>query len=293
MLLSLLLPLFLLAGLGALLVKTGWLGTSWAGGVNALTAKLLIPALLFNGMLKNGLPAAVSWQVLAAYYVPLLLLFGALAMWSGRDAARALAGTFSNTVFVGIPVLRQALGEASLQFAFPVIAFHGLIAFSAYYALAAGGGRLLPAIGNAVMNPIVASLLAGLALNLSGLALPHALSQLLDMLASAALPCSLLALGASLATLRLQEHRVALLLVAAKLFALPLLVLGATLILHLPADATAVLVVLAACPVGVNVAAVVQGDGKDPALATSAILVSSLACTATLPGWLWLLSMIG
>ena len=298
MLFTLLLPLFLLSALGCLLAKSRWLAAGWFTGVNELTVKLLIPALLFNGAYANGLPAAISWQVLAAYYLPLLLLFLLVAFAFKRSenkAERALAATFSNTVFVGIPVLTLAFGNASLQYAFPIIAFHGLIAFTLYYLLASAGGRgkpkLLAALANTIKNPIVVSLLAGLLFNATGIVLPHPFTQILEMLSAAALPCALLVLGASLANFHLQSKTETAVVVLAKLFVLPSLVLLlAVFVLHLPAAASSVLVLLAACPVGVNVSAVIQGDGKNPAMASSAILLSSLACIVTMPVWLWILS---
>jgi malonate transporter len=300
LLLNLLLPLFLLSTLGWLLAKSRWLATAWIDGVNELTAKLLIPALLFNGAYQNGLPDAVSWQVLTAYYIPLLSLFVfvAFAFKRGENhAGRALAATFSNTVFVGIPVLSQAFGNASLQFAFPIIAFHGLIAFTSYYLLASSGGsaklKLLSSLGNTVKNPIVISLLSGLLFNSMGFALPNVVTKIIDMLTAAALPCALLVLGASLANFHLQSKSETALIVFAKLFILPALVLIlAVFVLHLPTAASSVLVILAACPVGVNVSAIVQGDGKNPAMVSSSILLSSLACVLTIPLWLWILARL-
>jgi malonate transporter len=293
-LLTLLLPLFLLTGLGWVLATTRVLASPWQAGLTELTAKIFIPAFLFSGAFRNGIPASVSWQVLAAFFLPLLLLFLAAAYGPGRDAAgapRALAATYSNTVFVGIPVLVQAFGPASLQYAFPVIAFHGLIAFTLYYLAAphAGGARLGPALANAVKNPIVLSLMLGLALNALRVALPAPLTAVLAWLSAAALPCALLALGASLAGFRLHQPLQTAATVAAKLFLLPACVLAmATLLFRLPPPACAVLVVIAACPVGVNAAALVQADGKNTTLVSSAILLSSVLCVFTLPLWIWI-----
>lgn len=284
MLFTLLLPLFLLGGLGALISRHGW-----ASGVNALAARLLIPALLFNGTYKNGLPAEGAWQMLLAYYGALLLLFVAVGVGlrrRGDHAASALGAVYSNTVFVGVPVLSQVWGEASLRYAYPLIAFHALVGFTAYYVMAAGRKRIVEAVTNTVMNPIVISLMAGLALNIASVSLPQPITTVLNMLAAAALPCALLALGASLATLPLPDLRAAGLVLAAKLLALPALVYLAAHWLDVPHDAARVMVVIAACPVGVNVAAVVQADGKDPALTNSAIFLSSLACMVTIPFWL-------
>jgi malonate transporter len=291
MLFALLLPLFLMAGLGALLARPGMLADRWQPGLNALTARLLIPAFLFSGAFKNGIPATVSWQFLAAFFVPLFALFLVAAYGVRRgpgSAPRALSATYSNTVFVGIPVVSQAFGPDSLQFAFPVIAFHGLAAFSLYY-LASPGQNIAASLRNAVSNPIVVSLMLGLACNLTGLTLPAPLATVLAMLSGAALPCALLALGASLAGFRILSWGDTLATVFAKLVLLPACVLGMALcVFRLPAPATAVLVVIAACPVGVNAAALVQSDGKNPAQVSSAILLSSIACMATLPLWIWL-----
>jgi malonate transporter len=294
-LLALLLPLFLLTGLGWVLATTRALASPWQAGLTELTAKIFIPAFLFSGALRNGIPATVSWQVLAAFFLPLLLLFLAAAYGPKRDAAsapRALAATYSNTVFVGIPVLVQAFGPASLQYAFPVIAFHGLIAFTLYYLAApraGGNARITAALRNVATNPIVLSLLLGLALNALQVALPAPLALILAWLAGAALPCALLALGASLAGFRLHQPLQTAATVAAKLVLLPAGVLAmATLVFRLPAPACAVLVLLAACPVGVNAAALVQSDGKNTTLVSSAILLSSALCVVTLPLWIWI-----
>ena len=290
MLLALLLPLFLMAALGWILARPGVVKANWQAGLTELTAKVLIPAFLFSGAFKNGIPASVSWQFLAAFFVPLIALFVVAAYGLRRgpgSASRALAATYSNTVFVGIPVLAQAFGPDSLQYAFPVIAFHGLAAFSLYY-LTSPRQNVIASLLNAVKNPIVVSLLLGLACNFAGLTLPAPLTSVLAMLSAAALPCALLALGASLASFRIMSWPETAATVFAKLVLLPALVLGMALcVFDLPAPAMTVLVVVAACPVGVNAAALVQSDGQNPAQVSSAILLSSIACMATLPFWIW------
>lgn len=296
--LTLILPILVLTILGALLAKTGWLRPGWQTGLTELTAKLLLPALLLGGTYRTGIPAATSWQLLAAYYLPLIVLFLAIAFAGrGDGAGRALTATYSNNAFVGIPVVVNAFGEAGLTYAFPVIAFHSLVGFTLYYLLSpsssSGGARVVRSLTGALKNPIVVSLFLGLGLNLAGVVLPQAVARPLDMLASAALPCALMTLGASLVSLRLARPAEAVVATAIKLIALPLAVLAlGALVFRLPAQACAVLVVLSACPVGINAAFVIGADGKDTDPASSAILLSSLACAATIPGWLWLLDHI-
>lgn len=290
MLASLMLPLLLLAGLGYGLARRPGQdapGAGWEQGLAGLTGKLFIPALLFSGTYRSGLPADVSWHFLAAYFVPLLVWFLLVRRLSG-DPAHALAASYSNTVFVGIPVLAQAFGAGSLQLAFPIIAFNGLVTFTLYYLALPHSrpGRIGAALYGTASNPIVLSLMLGLGANLVGVVLPQPLLRVLDMLAGAALPCALLVLGASLAGMGIGHWRPAALIVAVKLVLLPASVLLLARLLALPAPATAVLVILAACPVGVNGATVVQADGRDAAPVSCAILLSSLLCLVALPVWL-------
>lgn len=295
---TLLLPVFLLAGLGALLVKLPWLRPGWHTGVTDLTAKFLVPALLFASAWRTGIPPSLSWKVLCAFYLPLGLLFAGARRFAGRGgtgAAAALAATYSNTVFVGVPVLIEVLGEDSLQFAYPVIAFHSLCCFTLYHLSEEGGpsGWLAPVL-NTLKNPIVAALLLGLALNLGHVVLPPALLRVLDILGAAALPCALLALGASVASLAPGRWLATGAIVLAKLVFLPLgVMLLSVFVFKLPLAAAMVLIILASCPVGVNAAFVVRPAGGGAQLVNSAILLSSLLCAATIPAWLWLLRHLG
>jgi len=295
---ALLLPVFLLAGLGAMLARLPWLRIGWHVGVTEVTAKFLVPALLFVSTYRTGIPPSLSWKMLCAFYLPLAVLFAAsrlMARQGGNGAATALAATYSNTVFVGLPVLLQVLGKGSLQFAYPVIAFHSLFCFSLYHLGDdhAPSGWLGP-VRSAMTNPIVVALLLGLALNLVGVELPGALLRMLDMLGGAALPCALLSLGASVASLTPGSWARTGAIVLGKLVLLPLGVMALSVfVFHLPMAPTVALVVLASCPVGLNAAFVVNPAGGGAQLVSSAILLSTLLCAATMPAWLWMLRHLG
>lgn len=300
----LLLPLFLIAFLGYALSKFHWLKNDWSNGVGALTGKVLVPALLFHGAYKTGLVPATgldeSWRTLVSFYGSLLFFFF-LTLYAfkrtGNQASRALATTYSNTVFLGIPMLIQVLGNGSLQFAFPIIAFHSLITFSLYYLYAPNddvlqgqGNQLFASLKNSLSNPIVVSLFLGMLWNSLSLPLPQWLLPFLTMLGNAALPCALLSLGASMCNFSLQSWRSAFLITVMKLLLFPALVwVLAHLVFHVSQQATAVLVLLAGCPVGINAFIVAQAHGDDTRVLSSAILLSSLGCMLSLPMWIAIL----
>lgn len=298
-LIPLLLPLFLLAGLGWALLRFRLIRRDWVAGTNDLTTRVLIPALLLLGTYHNGLPDNAPLALLLAYYLPFITLFSLLAFVFRAQAERAqlsLAALYANTVFIGIPVVVQVLGEASLEFVFPIIAFHSLIGFSLYYltdSLAEGGSRLLPAVAKTLRNPLVFSLLLGLLLNVSGLSLPAWLLQPLGMLADASLPSALLVLGASLAQFKLGYSLKSLTVVVTKLLLLPVLVLVAAVFLfRLGTEAATVLVILSSGPTGINAYILASNDNKGVEVVSSVILLSSLLYLLTLPAWLFIMTLV-
>lgn len=298
-LVPLLLPLFLLAGLGYLLVRLKLISPAWVTGTNDLATKVLIPALLLLGTYKNGLPDDAPLALLLAFYGPFIALFFLTAFLFRRAPFRAqlsFAALYSNTVFIGIPVVVQVLGEASLAYAFPIIAFHSLIGFTLYYltdSLGNGSSRLLSAFIRTLRNPLVFSLLLGLALNFSGVSLARWLQRPLEMLADASLPSALLVLGASLAQFKLSYTGRSLAVVGTKLLALPALVLGASFALGLSPEARTVLLILSSGPTGINAYILASNDQKGVAPVSSVILLSSLLYLFSLPVWLWAIARVG
>lgn len=120
--------------------------------------------------------------------------------------------------------------------------------------------------------------------------MPSSIKPALDMLGSSALPCALLSLGASVASLQPARWTRAGTIVLAKLVLRPLGVTALTVfVFHLPVAAAMVLVVLASCPVGINAAFVVKPASGGSQVVNSGILLSSLLCVATIPTWLWVL----
>ena len=290
---QLLLPLFLLTSLGWLLRRAPWLGQQWPSGLSDICAKLLFPCLLFNGTYKTGIPDDVPLSALLTFYLPVIILFLLLMIFRRRKTDRAtvaLSATYSNNVFIGVPLLTRVLGAESLRFAFPIIAFHSLLVFLMYYIASAwhhdnrhGWWRGLL---RSVKNPIVLSLLAGLLFNWLHIDLPEFMQASLSMLSGATLPCALLVLGASLAGLRMTQVRSTTIAVIGKIILLPVSVfVFSHYVFDFAPQVSAVMVLMSACPTGINAFPVAHDNGDDATIVSSAILISTLLCTITIPLW--------
>jgi predicted permease len=285
-------------------ILVGWLSARFrlisseaVTGLGELVGKLLIPCMLFGGAYRYGLPAHGAWAMLAAFYLPvaLLLLLQAYGMRHHDDPASiSFVSVYSNTVFIGLPVLSRVLGESSQAIAYPIIGFHGLLTFLLFYGVSgwktARRGQWWSVVRRTAGNPLVVSLLLGLLANTAGLRLPSLVAEVLRMVGQAALPCALLMLGAALFGFRIRDWRGITGAVVVKLAVLPLAVWASTrYVFGLAPGVVVVETLLAACPIAINAYPIVLSEGCDGQLAGSAILLSSLVSLATLPLWIhWL-----
>lgn len=291
------LPIFGLIMLGYLLGWRGWLAGEAATGLANITFKLFMPAVLFTGIARAQLSDGMSPMLLLAYFGPVLAIFifvGLLAhRLLGRASPLGLTAAYSNNVLVGIPLVTTLLGQASLVYVFAILVFHSLILFSlqSFYSAFGSGQKVSgTALLKNLANPLIVGLLLGALLNVSGFGLPQPIWRIADWLAQAALPCALLVLGISLSRYRLRPSPTALALTLVKLGLFPLLVWYVSgLLPGLSDEARSVLVLLAACPSGVNVLAFVSNP-DDTRAVSSTVFLSTMVAAISLPLWMLLMS---
>lgn len=298
--LEVVLPVFGLMVLGFAAAKLGWFDDEVTRGLVHFVFHFAIPGLLIRGLATSQLPEHIEWAFVLSFYGGSLTVY-ALGMAAARfvygrpSAAQAIFGMsagFSNTVLIGIPVLLTAFGpEASLP-VFLLVALHSPLLMPLTVGLiqldrgqdTALGSRLRSASGDLLRTPIIISVLAGLALNLAGLRLPGPLDGVLGLLAAAAVPCALFAMGASLAAFPLRgDLPPALLLVACKLVLHPLLVwLLAVPILGLDGIWVPVAVTMAAMPTGANAYLFAARYRAAEGVASRAVFLSTAASIVTI-----------
>lgn len=295
--LNALIPVFGLILLGWYLGARRVIPSEGSKTLSIITFKLFMPVLLFAGLARADLAEAMSPQLLLRYYLPAITLFIVVNLLMhrrlGRPSSMGLAASYSNNVLVGIPLITVVMGVESLVYLFAILVFHSLILFtlqSLYNAVWGGEQRvdwrnLLSSLG----NPLIIGLALGALVNLSGLPIAEPIWRLVELLAAAALPVALLMLGVSLSGYRLHLSGSMLLLTLAKLAVFPALMLAVGMLIPgLNQAAHAVLVLMAACPTGVNVLAFAMGP-DDTRIISSVIFLTTLLAALTLPVWLIIL----
>jgi predicted permease len=262
---------------------------------------LLIPSLLFRTMSSVRFEQ-LDLRPIAAYFpAALLLLFGSIA-WRGFNrgsVVRALAGTFSNMVMIGITLVGLAYGQAGLVTLLTLVSVHALILLTlgsvvlelAVAREARAGGQRAPnvlqtawsAFKGALIHPIPLPIVCGLLYAQTGWGLPAVVDKPLQLLGSAFGPISLVLVGVTLARTPLGGHlKDALWIAASKNLLLPVLVAASCWIAGITGLQFTVMVVAAALPVGANVFLFAQRYEVDQELTTASMGLSTILAMATL-----------
>jgi malonate transporter and related proteins len=140
------------------------------------------------------------------------------------------------------------------------------------------GKTILYVVKQSVIHPVILPILVGLTWNFAGFPLPQWFDQPLSFLASAAGPIMLVLMGAQLSKMALKENlRAAFTFTLIKNFMHPLLMFAACYVIGLSPLYTAVAVVCASLPTGVNAFIFAQRYRSNEDMVTAATAASSIA----------------
>ncbi len=297
-------------GLIAFVVAVGWLlahtgllregeervlatVTFWAGAP-ALLFLLVARSdvhVVFSGYLAATLAGAlVSGAVVVAVFRLLLRRSATHALVSGMSASYVNAGN------LGLPIAVYVLGDGSL--AAPIVLLQLLLLQPAWLAAldAVGGDRtsLRRLATQPLRNPLTVASLLGLGAALTGLVLPTAVVDPLELLGGLAIPAMLLAFGASLRGAPLPGSgggwpELAAVL-GAKLVLMPVVTGLTALALGLDRSLVAAATVLAALPTAQNVFILAVTYGRGVRVAREAVFVTTVCA---LPAMLVTVGVLG
>lgn len=304
------LPFFALIFTGYGAGRSRLLSAGTVAGLNTFVFYFALPALLLVKVSQAPTASAdTAMALIGTYYSAGLLLFAVTFMLGRRlfrasDAVGALQGlgaTFSNVGFVGLPLVISAYGDQAALPAMLIVIGDSLFMLGLATAIieadrgAAGRGglALLSTIALGLLrNPIIGASLAGVALHLGAVTLPAPLLAYATLLADAAGPCALFALGATLAGQPIREGAAETgFLSLMKLVIHPLFVsIAALFVFHLPPLWAAVAITQASLPTGANVYILAQRYQIHAKSMSTAVLVSTtlaVLTVSTVLSWLY------
>ncbi len=286
-------PVFAVIAIGYGLARTPLISPQGIKGLSNFVFFVSVPALLFRTLAKVEPHAAADFALIQSYFLVVVVLFGA-TMVLGRLVFRlaleeqglmAMGATFSNTVMLGIPLIYAAFGDEGLLLMMLIVSFHSVILIpltTTVVELGRGaGGHPLQVLGSTLLallqNPVIVSIAGGLLWAETGWPIPAIIDRILAILAAAALPATLFVLGATLTSFRLKGDAVqSAVLVALKMVVHPALAwLAAVHLFALDPLPTAVAVMVAALPTGINVFILAERYGRYVERTATVVLVST------------------
>ncbi len=290
----LVLPDFLLIALGALLRRARGFPREFWPGLERLVYYVLFPALLFRALatapldataapvVGTGVAFTVAGMLLALAGAPLLKL-------APEVFAACYQCAFRFNTYLALAVVSRVAGERGLALVSLLIGvLVPLVNVAAVGMLARG--RATHILRELARNPLVLACVAGLAFNLLALPLPAVTRRFVDLLAAAALPLGLIAVGAGLVFRgEALPVRAVVFWHAIKLVALPCIALAIAHAAGLDEVETRSVVVMAAVPTATSAYILAVQMGAPGAPVALLITSGTLASVATMTGWLaWL-----
>ena len=286
--LTVILPVFLVAGCGAALQR--WRNLS-IGALSPITVYLLSPMLVFRFILNAELPAATSGRVVAAGLATTaaVLIIAALASLAARHerpmrSAFLLATVFPNVGNMGLPVSLLAYGEPGLEVAVIAFVTQAAIAWPLGIFIAARS-RLRPmgAIVQALKIPTIYALILALVIRALGVNIPFTIEAPVGLLADAAIPAMLIVLGFQLSRgVELARWRSLAGASVIRLLAAAALAYAITIPLGLEGVAQMTVITMAAMPAAVFPTLLATEFEAEPRFVSSGVIVSTLASLVTL-----------
>lgn len=300
------LPVFALVFCGYVAAARRMLPDKAVEGINAFVFWFALPAMLFRVVAQRPISDLIDARFTVGYLAASFVLFG-LTAWlarsgrlngqpqsAGQSAALSLNAAHGNVGYLGLPLV----GEISAQ-ALPTVALIIICDIFVVISLTiailewhtrrdTGGSISLKVAAGLMRSPLVISIAAGLLFSMLAIPMPSVFDNFTRLLAAAAGPCALFAIGAALGGRTLELNREIGSLMALKLVVYPLLMALSLLLIFRPDPyAAAVAVVCAALPSASNGFIVAQRYGMSTHAISASIVGGTAIAVVTVSFAIW------
>lgn len=276
---------------GYLVTRRGMFTERGASEVTSVLIKVVTPCVIIDSFIGSGDSLDMAQLLMAMALPALWLLLGVgislLAFRrepEERQKVLRFAVIFSNTGFMGIPLVQGIVGDKGVIYAsFGVVMFN-ILCWTYGYSMISGGAKL--DLRTVLLNPGVVGLALGLPIYFLKLQLPGIITEPLGYIASLNTPLAMLVIGSYIAKADfhsfvsdLSVYKVS----ALRLLLVPAITLGALLLLRPEKDLFVATMIQAATPVAANTVLFAVQYKRDSELASKLVVVSTVLSIATIP----------
>jgi len=281
------LTMFLLMALGIALYRAKVITDTGSAELSKLLITVIIPAAILKSYAVKYTAEKGAGLVYSSLYTAVSLLL-AMAIchffYGSRRRIDNFGVSFSNAGFVGIPLVSAVLGEENIFFVAIYVALLNFLQ-QTYGVMVMTGERRAEA-GKIAKNPVLLSLLAGIAVFYLQIPVPKILTSCISFVAGLNTPVAMIVLGVFLAQtsfLEIITDRNVMTASFYRLILIPAVTLLVLIILPGPGTIKLVVLIAAATPIGSNVAVFARLYGQDYTYAVKTVCASTLYSIITLP----------
>ncbi|OCG00807.1 AEC family transporter [Gilliamella sp. wkB112] len=293
------LPLFVLILLGYLAVKIGRWQKTITDSLTKFTFYIAFPIMLFQIMSHFSEHSHIDTRLLLVFFGGSFIVFAIGCLIASKifklngseSTLFAMGGIYTNTVFVGIPIIKMLLGDNAIPIVAIIVIFNALILWTlatvsiefvqigklSYHSI-------IKAFKNVSKNPIIIGIFVGMLVNYIGLPLPTFINQSTKMVSDMTAPLSLIVLGMGLAEYKIRDDLVITSAICLlKLFILPMVTYILGKLLGLPLLELQVMVVLSSVSIAINCYMMARQFEVLQGPIASSLLISTALSSITTP----------
>ncbi|WP_334322288.1 AEC family transporter [Gilliamella apicola] len=293
------LPLFILILLGFLAVKLGRWQKTVTDSLTKFTFYIAFPIMLFQIMSHFSEQSEIDIKLLLVFFGGSFIVFAIGCLIASKifklngsqSTLFAMGGIYTNTVFVGIPIIKMLLGDQAIPIVAIIVIFNALILWTLatvsieFVQMGKLSGRsFIKALKNVSKNPIIIGIFTGIAVNYIGLPIPNFINQSTKMVSDMTAPLSLIVLGMGLAEYKIRnQFLITGSICILKLAILPIVTYIVGKLLGLPTLELQVVVLLSSVSIAINCYMMARQFEVLQGPIASSLLISTALSSVTTP----------
>lgn len=293
------LPLFILILLGFLAVKLGRWQKTVTDSLTKFTFYIAFPIMLFQIMSHFSEQSEIDIKLLLVFFGGSFIVFAIGCLIASKifklngsqSTLFAMGGIYTNTVFVGIPIIKMLLGDQAIPIVAIIVIFNALILWTLatvsieFVQMGKLSGRsFIKALRNVSKNPIIIGIFTGIAVNYIGLPIPNFINQSTKMVSDMTAPLSLIVLGMGLAEYKIRDQfLITGSICILKLAILPIVTYIVGKLLGLPTLELQVVVLLSSVSIAINCYMMARQFEVLQGPIASSLLISTALSSVTTP----------
>lgn len=290
--------LFLLLAAGYIAGKAGIMTTDACKILTKIILNITLPCLVVASVSSAG--SGVSGTDVLTMFILGFAVYIIFAIWAfiipkilrvpaDKVGVYRFMSMFSNSSYMGFPVVTAILGAEALFYASVYNIPFNIMAFSLGVYFITGKASFSPRL---LLTPAIIASIGAVVLFFSGLTLPTTIQSALSTMGSVTTPASMLVIGGTLAAMPLKEILSDWRIYIFAVFRLILIPLSVWAILNpIIANRTilGIAVIIAAMPAAVNTTMLCTQYGRDSSLASRGVFITTALSVFTIPLVAWLL----